>query len=461
MSTIRFFLPPDKKDKQGRQPIMMIYQLSGTRKYFSTQRKIFAGSWDNESQRAVYRDKKEIKKYLAEVEPILIPTAIEIKDINDKLEEFIKDVEKIERRFNEDKTEYNEEIVIEKLKEIHKPNIRRNEATGYVFNFIDQYIKDHESTREPGSLGVYKSLKNHLKDFQETKGVKVVFSEMDKKFFQRFQDFLAVPRKKFVTNRKYAAGGREKIVRLNNTTIAKQLSTLKTFLGYAKVHDINVSDKYKEFPISKPKLEVIALTNDEFELLFNLDLSKNIRLDRVRDIFCFSCVTGFRYSDLNRLRWEHIKKDEINKVIEKTDTPLIIPLNPYSRAILKKYEGKQFPLPVITNQRLNVYIKELCRIAGINEPMEIVRTYGNKKERITYPKYELTSIHTGRKTFATVSLERGMPSEIVQKTGGWEDRRSFERYINITEERKKLAMQKAWGKIEAPKTAKRRSLKAV
>ncbi|MEX2568542.1 MAG: hypothetical protein WD431_21550 [Cyclobacteriaceae bacterium] len=89
---------------------------------------------------------------------------------------------------------------------------------------------------------------------------------------------------------------------MNNITIAKQLSILKTFLGYARRQGIKVNDGYNHFSIKKDKLEVNALTHDELDLLFNFNLSSNERLDQVRDLFFYSCVTGFRFSDLQQMR---------------------------------------------------------------------------------------------------------------------------------------------------------------
>ncbi|RYE54766.1 MAG: site-specific integrase, partial [Sphingobacteriales bacterium] len=121
------------------------------------------------------------------------------------------------------------------------------------------------------------------------------------------------------------------------------------------------------------------------------------------------------------------------------------PLTPYSKGILAKYGEMHRPLPIISNQKLNEYIKELCEKAGINEPIEIVRFNGAKRIATTYPKYELIGVHTGRKTFATLSLERGMSAEEVMTITGHKDYQSFKRYVKITEQRKKVVMLKAWG----------------
>jgi integrase len=221
------------------------------------------------------------------------------------------------------------------------------------------------------------------------------------------------------------------------------------------VQGIKVSDKYRDFKIKKENLEVIALTDYEFEKLFKLDLTGKKKLDHTRDIFCFACATGLRYSDLEQLRREHIKTDEIRIVVKKTKEQLTIPLNPYSHSILDKYKHQHRPLPMISNQKLNDYIKELCQFADINEAVEIVRFRGATREAIVYPKYELISVHTGRKTFATLSLEKGMSAEEVMTITGHRDYKSFKRYVKITEQRKKVVMRSAWGEIISP------ALKAV
>jgi integrase len=147
------------------------------------------------------------------------------------------------------------------------------------------------------------------------------------------------------------------------------------------------------------------------------------------------------------LKREHIKNGEIKLTIQKTKEPLTIPITPYSLFILAKYYKLSKPLPIISNQKMNEYLKELCKIAEINEPIEIVRYRGVERIAIVYPKYELIGVHTGRKTFATLSLEKGMSAERVMAITGHKDYKSFQRYIKVTEQEKKVAMGKAWGEI--------------
>lgn len=453
MGTIRFNLRTDKADRAGLCPVELIYQIAGQRKYYRTKFKIRPCNWDSDIQRAIYINRVKAKE-LNISPPLdfdLLPSLKDIEGLNRGLLAVKSEIENIEKRFELDSVQYSISMVVDKLKEIYTPLEVREQPSTIVFDYIDQYIRQSELVRAKGSLSVYKNLRTSLSEFQQDTRTKITFSEIDASFFRAFRNFLVKPRTRLVN-------GKSKEIRLNNTTVSKRLSALKTFLSYAKSEGIQVSDRYKEFKISKPKNEVIALTNDEFERLFHLDLFNSKKLDRVRDIFCFSCSTGLRYSDLMLLKWENLKGDEIKLKVKKTKTELTIPLNPFSSAILKKYRGKLTPLPRISNQKLNSYIHELGELAEINEPIEIVREYGNHREAITSPKHDLVSIHTGRKTFITLSLEKGMSAEEVMRISGHEDYASFKRYVQITEKRKKESMSKAWGK---PVVIHQTNLKAI
>lgn len=437
--TIRFNLRTDKIIKTGHAPIELIYQIGGQRKYYNVGIKVMPSNWDAEGQRAIYVDKRTAKKGYPSIDYDLFLTQGEADSINAKLTVLVQHIrEDIEKGYVSKKIPFSSAMVIDVLKNEQIPSTKKESPSKFLYDFIDRYIDEHKTTREPGSLTVYKSLKKHLQDYETVKKWRVSFTTIDYAFFQSFQNFLIEHKK------------------LSNTTVAKQISTIKTFLGYAKKNGVEVSDKYKDFKIKRESLEVIALTNVEFETLYYYDLTNNKRLAQVRDVFCFSCLTGLRYSDLHQLKREHIKDDEIKLTVKKTKEALIIPLTPLSAEILLRYEGMHHPLPVISNQKMNDYIKELCQLVGITEPIEIVRYRGAKREAVTYPKYELIGVHTGRKTFVTLSLERGMSAEEVMEVTGHKDYQSFKRYVKITEQRKKVVMLKAW-----PSTKKSAIVKAI
>lgn len=442
MGTLRFNLRTDKPDKTTKCPLELIYQVSGQRKYYLLKEtKLNPINWDAGNQLGVYINPAKAKKILRpdltkNIDSVLLLNT-EIETINNNIARVRTNIKDIEKRFELDKVPYTASMVIDVLKNAETHTTRKEEHRELLFGFIDKYIADHSASREAGSLGVYKSVKNHLLAYQKETKHKVRFETIDYEFFQRFQNFL-ISRTKIDNEGTIGP-------MLNNTTIAKALSTLKTFLGYARKRGIQVNESYRDFSIKREKLEVIALSEQEFSALLNKDLSKNKRLDQVRDIFCFSCASGLRISDMEQLKREHIKRDEINIVVKKTKTDLTIPLNEITAGILGKYKDNYKPLPLISSQKLNVYIKELCKEVGIDEPIEIVRFRGSKRETTTYPKYELIHLHTGRKTFCTLSLEKGMSAEQVMSLSGHTDYKSFQRYVHVTEKLKKTVMAKAWG----------------
>ena len=452
MSTIRFTHRSDKPDSKGLSAIEMVYQVSGDRKYHRTGEKLLAANWDQETQSAIYIDKKSSKK-LDPAPPVeLLLLASEATEINSNLDALRRAVADIEKRFELDRVPYSATMVIDALRRIKEdnPKTKKEKPANQVYDYIDKYIEDNKVTRVKGSLSVYKTLSEHLKRFRAATNAIVSFENIDHTFFKEFQRYLLTE-----------AGLRYKnITGLTNTTVAKQLSTLKTFLSYAKASGIDISDKYKLFKIKKEEGAVIALTNDEFHSLFNLDLKKDSPQDHVRNAFCFACATGLRYSDLKQLSWENIKDNEIiiNVIKKKKLIPHVIPLTPYSKSILAKYKGKARPLHVISNQRMNDHLKgnderklkSICKLAGITEPTKIVRYRGAKTEEKVVPKFELIGVHNGRKTFVTLCLERGMTAEEVMPVSGHENYASFKRYVNITDQRKKIAMSKAWGEIRTP-----------
>ncbi|MCG7858240.1 site-specific integrase [Flavihumibacter sediminis] len=426
MSTIRFEYRKEKAEKSGLAPLRLVYQQHGQRLYYSTGEKLLGGNWDEKTQQAVYDKNLDL-------------TAKEVKAINSRLADIKREIERIEERYRINEEPYTIEDVISELKAKRdgKQMVKKAATSKEVYAFIDNYIADHTTQRVKGSLSVYKAVKEHLEGFETDKGYKVTFENIDYSFFQKFQNYLIGLTKE--------VNGKEEPA-LNNITIAKQLSTLKTLLNYARQQGIEVSDKYKGFKISRDNPgEVIALTRKEFETLWNLDLSKRPAWDQVRDVFIFSCVTGLRYSDVFQLKREHIKEDLIDLTSIKTSNKAKIPLNPYSIAIIKKYKHLPTPLPVISNQRTNEHLQKICDWVGFNEPVEIVRKHGAKRIVNVYPKHELIRFHCGRKTFATLSIEAGMSAEYVMKIGGWKSYTSFKRYMNLTDESTKGAMAQAWG----------------
>jgi integrase len=437
MGTIRFEIRKDKADKEGKCPIRIVYQIQQQRKYSPTTIKLFPINWKAEIQQAIYIDKRKAKQLAPATDFDLLLTEREVKELNGELKNYETKINNIEKRFSLDGIVYTPEMTMEALAAVNKPESMADKPGESVTAFIHQFVKDRKANNSSpvNSLKVYSGLAAHLTAFEKRKKNKLTFNKLTVADLKAFNGFLTSVKK------------------VNNVTAAKQLSTLKTLLNKARTeYNIPVNTAFRDFTVSRKEesqFEVITITEDELFTLYNLDLSGNKRLDKVRDVFCFSCFTGLRYSDLKQLKRIHIRGNIIKMTAVKTDQLLEIPLTTYSAAILEKYKESERPLPVITNQKTNDYLKELCQQAAIETPVEIVRKYGAEKVREEYKKYQLISIHAGRKTFVTLSLEKGMAPQEVMAITGHTDYKSFKRYVKVTQERKQAVMAKAWGEVKA------------
>lgn len=236
---------------------------------------------------------------------------------------------------------------------------------------------------------------------------------------------------------------------MRNSTIKKQLGFLKWFLRWSFEKKHHTNDAYQGF---RPKIKdsnktIIFLTEDEKEQIINYEIpSSKSYLDRVRDILLFSCYTGLRHSDIYNLKRSDIKLNHIEVTTVKTSDNLIIELNKHSRSILKKYENVPYKLdkalPVISNQKMNDYIKELGELAEIDTPIRITYYSGNKRIDEVFPKYELLGTHVGRRTFICTALSIGIPVQIIMKWTGHSDYKSMKPYIDVADKTKKNAMEK-------------------
>ena len=140
----------------------------------------------------------------------------------------------------------------------------------------------------------------------------------------------------------------------------------------------------------------------------------------------------------------HDKYIEITTI--KTVDSLRIELNTHSRAILKKYAPFEFPngkaLPVVSNQKMNTYLHELCKLAGFDEPIRITYYRGNERFDEIKPKYKVIGTHTGRRSFICNALGMGISPQVVMKWTGHSDYKAMKPYIDVADEIKAEAMKK-------------------
>jgi len=247
-------------------------------------------------------------------------------------------------------------------------------------------------------------------------------------------------------------------------TIAKRNGFIKSFFGFCERNGANVNSFYKEIKVKKVNPEMIFLTESELKKIEDLEIDSY--LEKTKDCFLFSCYTGLRYSDIKALTLDHISLQGETYVIniyqEKTKKKISIALSDkavelmdkYKNNVLRSQKNKYF-LPVITNQKLNAYLKELGQIAGVDTSVEKLVYYKGDITMEIVPKYELLTFHKARHTFATLSLQRGMPLAALQKILGHSRMEETMVYAKVVESYQHDQLLKVWNveenKVEVDK----------
>ena len=440
MSTIRFELRYDKVDQDGKAPIRVIYQIKGQRKTLQTQNRCYPHNWSVAEQKAIYLDKNAIRRLGNDSKNVPYLMQSEVNEINRSIQNLRDSINDQETLNKIGKKVYTPISIMNGIKERMQPESMRHEPGVNVVDFIDRFVREQTELKS-GTLKEYKALANHLKDYEKSKSTKFTF-EGDASILTYFSDFLT------------------KSKNVNNITNAKLIATFKAVLRHAKQPPYKIKSNPDYFDLklkikrNDNELEVIALTQEELDAVLELDLRQNRALDEARDIFCFSCATALRYQDLRRLDWDHIQEGMILiPMSNKNSTRVEVAVNPISAAILQKYSGMSKPLPVppgkqniISSQKLGKHIKEIGKLAGIDSKIRMVRPYGNEQRELgIFPKYQLLSIHTGRRTFITISLNSGMPIHDVMTFSTHKKYEVLKRYTFVTTERRKAVMKAFWG----------------
>lgn len=202
-----------------------------------------------------------------------------------------------------------------------------------------------------------------------------------------------------------------------------------------------------QVPANGEKVKLHNEKGEEYEKI----VSDASALEKTRDLFCFCAFTSLRYSDMAKLKKTDRVGDTISVTTKKTNDKLQIELNTYSAAILDKYKAVDFPgglaLPVISNQKMNDYIKELGELCEFNTPISRVVYRAGVRVEETKRKWEMLGTHAGRRTFICFALSEGIPPQVVMKWTGHSDYKAMRPYIDIAEATRAEAMKK-FNKLE-------------
>lgn len=412
----------ESRKKQGKAitenvPIRMRVIYDGGRIELTTGYRIDASKWNNLTQRVKKGCSNKLKQFASDINNDLAGYESKIQSVFKEYEVLgkIPTKEQLKTSFNSLVRKYADED-----DDIPKDTF---------FNIFESFVKEcgRQNNWTASTYEKFAAVKKHLTEYDPA----VDFSGFDEAGLTNYTYFLQQNKK------------------MRNSTIGKQLGFLKWFLRWALKKGYHSNNAFETF---KPKIKqtaktVIFLTWDELNKLRDYKIPQSQQyLERVRDVFLFCCFTGLRYSDVYNLRRSDTKENHIEITTVKTADSLRIELNNHSRAILEKYKDVHFEkdkaLPVISNQKMNDYIKELAELAEINAPVRETYYKGNKRHDDVYPKYALLSTHAGRRTFICNALSLGIPAQVVMKWTGHSDYKAMKPYIDIADDIKASAMDK-------------------
>ena len=291
-----------------------------------------------------------------------------------------------------------------------------------VLPYLEMVIKEMEAgTRTTkghpyakGSINQYKALKLRITKYKANP----TWAEITQSFYDGFTDHL-----------------RRKGLKPN--TIGKHVKVLKAVMrsAYEEGLHTNLAWQGKRFVTIRKEIEAVYLSQQELDSLANLDLSKEPRNERVRDLFLIGCHTAQRFSDYSRICPQFIKTKDGKKYLDliqkKTKQRVVFPIRPALERLLKKYE---YSAPFDYEQKVNLRIKTIAKRADIDALVQTTVYEGTTEVQKSVPKHELITTHTCRRTGATLMHLAGISAVDICKVTGHTTVTALMRYLRITEE---------------------------
>lgn len=325
----------------------------------------------------------------------------------------------------------NREILISDIRDEFDVEFKRIKAISNKFFevydlFLDMKRGDYtDGANSETTIKRYEYNKKLLFDYQIFSNKRLHFNQINATFYNTLINFC-------INEKRHSAN-----------TLRRNVGLLKTFLYWALENGHTYKTDFQKFKAPKAQqTDEVALTLDQVQEVFEFDLSNNVRLERIRDLFVFGCATGMRISNYSRIEKKDIQNGFI-KVRDKknTDKPLEIPLNDFSLYILKKYDYK---LPKISNQKFNDYIKEVFELMGYDQNVKKTIKIGKELIEQINPLYERISSHTARRSFITIMKNKKIPDKIIMGYTGHRSLEVFNKYYKPNNDDKKDFMQTVW-----------------
>jgi integrase len=273
------------------------------------------------------------------------------------------------------------------------------------------------------SMKFFTALETHLENFQEFRKKKITLSEINLEFWESFKSYFSVE------------------LEISNISSNNYLKRLKRFIVYAIDEGyLDVRIPVKKFSyfeeLHTDDMALVALDEEELAKFFELDLSTDENEALVRDQFLVECYTGQRYSDLDSvLKNIDLEKDAVTIYQVKTNSRVSIPITEKLRQPIVRLKNRfqQEEIPVLSNLEFNKYLKEIGKKAGMNQQVSVLRLTGKTKSETISAKWELLGSHTGRRTFCTYALSKGIEAELIMRVTGHKTYATFRKYLRLSD----------------------------
>lgn len=403
-------LVPRDKNATKPTPVTIYCYFKGKRFHYPTGEKVLIKHWDAEEMRLKVNIKSLNPKEKSDYQTTNISLALKTSFLEEKITEYkrggipitvdlLRQV--MDERFNENRPEI---TTLDKLADhiikITESGKRKNEKK-------NKRVADN-------TIVTYRHTLQHIEKF---KGNKLIDTINKDNFYTPFLEYCET------------AGRKGKP--LSTNSIGQFIRLIKFFMNYALSQGWTKNTKFKEFETPQEEVESIYLNSEEIEKIYRLppDAFKQKSMEHTKDLFCAGCWTGLRISDLRTLSLDDIiernGEKRIQVITRKTKKKVTIPLNWIVEEVLNKYQGMP---PVRQSAILNIHIKKICEMAGIDS-LEIASINGEKKR-----KYEMVSMHTARRSFCTNCYLMRVPTATIMNISGHTSESSFKKYIRVSDE---------------------------
>ena len=397
MASLNFYLEK-RKDKNGRirnenVPILLYFSFDGQRLQLNTGEKINLSQWDPGKQRVSES----------------LPGS---KQINACLELLADEVVQTYREARAAGIKPGPEYLRSNIRSRPRPTNR---------SFFEILIRFINSNSENWSIHTFRKVKtnyNHLREFESKTGYRIDFNRINEDFYERYV--------RFFTDKGHS-----------NATVYKNIMVLKWFLNWATRNGYNKQSYYRDYQFPwehNHKADPVDyyLEWDEIMKLYEAAIEDE-NTQHARNIFCFLCFTGLKYSDLRSVSKNHVTEKGIKLLHRKTGAS--VPLNRFASEIITRYREKStgsqiFPeMHIVTLNRL---IKKAGRSAGLTGPFRLTMENENEKLVKEVPKYQILSTKVARNSFIVHSLQLGIPMQVIMQITGLKTLSGVNKFIHST-----------------------------